>query len=688
MAYQRWWKTIRDQQGNAVNGASCAVYNGGTGTLATVYDPNTDDSAPGSLANPFVTTANGVFGFMAADGEYDVQISGGNGATQQYRVMLNGFVSGSAAALEAQLEPRNIKFDGAVVDGVTDDSAAVAITLSAAGTPGAICVPGESNIGAARIANQRGVSIEGPGLLEYTPSAVLGTRVQNAKGRDRLSWGSEYLYQFLVKFIAGTASTIRLSGDSTTAQSNQYGDYLTSMLANWPSITVTKAGYSGENTGDWLSTRLAGDITANADVLIWHWGMNDCSGQSRTLTEFEADLRAGLTTYRATRPIASNGIILMTPNASSDGTQGRDERFQEKIGRIIKNVAEDFQCAYFDTYGIFQDGYVGIGEWIDDPYADGLRGVHPEPPFAQAIAGEVLDLLIPPGVRRIAGDGGVSNSSGSTNPLATGAPTTYPAGVSIRRATTANGWPNDGFVVTFCENTNKLYAFQINYAYNTTAIAQTRNYASGAWQSFGLPLNVVSNATLSTAASGAVAHIVGRPAGQAAYLEARTAASARWRVYLAYNDSETGSNAGSSWALTALTDAAATIDNPIFILRASGGAITLGGSTQRPLVHTGHSCYTGKAFTANGATTTFTYPANTRYQYITTSAASLATTLPATSAALDGMVITFVAGAAVATATWVAGTGGATIVGAPAALVANTPVRMIYHHATTSWYPY
>ena len=103
MAYQRWWKTIRDQQGNAVNGASVAVYNGGTGTLATVYDPNTDDSAPGGLANPFVTGANGVFGFMAADGEYDVQISGGNGATQQYRVTLNGFVSGSAASLGANL---------------------------------------------------------------------------------------------------------------------------------------------------------------------------------------------------------------------------------------------------------------------------------------------------------------------------------------------------------------------------------------------------------------------------------------------------------------------------------------------------------------------------------------------------------------------------------------------------------
>ena len=96
----------------------------------------------------------------------------------------------------------------------------------------------------------------------------------------------------------------------------------------------------------------------------------------------------------------------------------------------------------------------------------------------------------------------------------------------------------------------------------------------------------------------------------------------------------------------------------------------------------------GKALTANGVATTFTYPASTSYQYITTSAASLATTLPATSAALDGLVITLVAGSAVATATWVAGSGGATIVGAPAALVANVPVRMIYHHATTQWLPF
>jgi len=89
MAYQRWWKTIRDQQGNAVNGASCAVYEVGTAVTATIYDPNSDDASPSPISNPFITTANGVFGFMAADGEYDVQISGGSLATQQYRTTLN-----------------------------------------------------------------------------------------------------------------------------------------------------------------------------------------------------------------------------------------------------------------------------------------------------------------------------------------------------------------------------------------------------------------------------------------------------------------------------------------------------------------------------------------------------------------------------------------------------------------------
>lgn len=171
MAYQRWWKTVRDQQGNAINGATCTIYNGGMGTLATVYDPNSDDATPAILANPFITTSNGVFGFMAADGEYDVQISGGSLATQQYRVTLTAEAgpnavsksdlastsSGKGASLigdkgdftgevdRTQHEINNNCFyltRWATGDGSTDDSAKVQAAIDAVGASGGGIIDG------------------------------------------------------------------------------------------------------------------------------------------------------------------------------------------------------------------------------------------------------------------------------------------------------------------------------------------------------------------------------------------------------------------------------------------------------------------------------------------------------------------------------------------------------------------
>lgn len=92
-----------------------------------------------------------------------------------------------------------------------------------------------------------------------------------------------------------------------------------------------------------------------------------------------------------------------------------------------------------------------------------------------------------------------------------------------------------------------------------------------------------------------------------------------------------------------------------------------------------------KAIVNNGATTSYTVPAKTSYVYLTTSAASLAMTLPAASVFIDGLVITMCASAAVATVTW--SSSGATFVGAPAAFSANTPVSMVYDHASLKWYP-
>lgn len=92
-----------------------------------------------------------------------------------------------------------------------------------------------------------------------------------------------------------------------------------------------------------------------------------------------------------------------------------------------------------------------------------------------------------------------------------------------------------------------------------------------------------------------------------------------------------------------------------------------------------------KSIVANGATTTYTVPAKKSYIYMTTTAASLAFTLPAGAAALDGLCLTIVTDTTVPTITWAS--TGTTFVGAPTATVANTPIRMIYDHASLKWYP-
>lgn len=92
-----------------------------------------------------------------------------------------------------------------------------------------------------------------------------------------------------------------------------------------------------------------------------------------------------------------------------------------------------------------------------------------------------------------------------------------------------------------------------------------------------------------------------------------------------------------------------------------------------------------KVFFDNGATTTYTYPADTSYVYLTTSAASLQITLPAASSAIDGLEIIFIPSASIATVTWVS--SGATFAGAPSSLLVNAKASMIYDHATLKWYP-
>ena len=67
-----------------------------------------------------------------------------------------------------------------------------------------------------------------------------------------------------------------------------------------------------------------------------------------------------------------------------------------------------------------------------------------------------------------------------------------------------------------------------------------------------------------------------------------------------------------------------------------------------------------------------------------TTGASFAITFPASNSSLDGIKFVVMSTAARVTTTWIS--SGATFIGAPAALVANTPVCFQYNHSDLKWY--
>lgn len=75
---------------------------------------------------------------------------------------------------------------------------------------------------------------------------------------------------------------------------------------------------------------------------------------------------------------------------------------------------------------------------------------------------------------------------------------------------------------------------------------------------------------------------------------------------------------------------------------------------------------------------------NVNTYFTGTAGASFAITLPASNSSLDGVKYVVMSTATRATTTWAS--AGATIVGAPSTLTANTPVCLQYSHANTTWY--
>jgi hypothetical protein len=105
--------------------------------------------------------------------------------------------------------------------------------------------------------------------------------------------------------------------------------------------------------------------------------------------------------------------------------------------------------------------------------------------------------------------------------------------------------------------------------------------------------------------AGSVNFFLSGAAGSERNLIFRSGTSARWRVVVD-NSAESGSDAGSALAIRAYNDSAVLIDTPITIVRASAGAITIGGTSNRPTSFTGSVSAAGRIV----ASTITTFSAN------------------------------------------------------------------------------
>ena len=80
---KRWYGVVQDQTGRPIQGASVSVYASGTITpLVTIYAATGSRTAPVTQTNPMTTDANGEYAFAAADGNYDIVITGGSIASK------------------------------------------------------------------------------------------------------------------------------------------------------------------------------------------------------------------------------------------------------------------------------------------------------------------------------------------------------------------------------------------------------------------------------------------------------------------------------------------------------------------------------------------------------------------------------------------------------------------------------
>jgi lysophospholipase L1-like esterase len=386
-----------------------------------------------------------------------------------------------------------------------------------------------------------------------------------------------------------------------------------------------------------------------------------------TATVFTLDWIGTLSAPQACSPVVMGTVARMTALGYAAAPNNANDAIVEEGTRTIIGVVTEF--AAFPVRLAYTNTFYNLTTGVSSDH------IHPNDSGHAEIAAAFL--------RVIAGGGGgvlqFTNEKGQpTTKNATDAITTYPYGMSVLRAQSANGFPQDGNVVTCREDAVGTTGIQFLYRYNAdlTPWVRTSNTVSGwgSWGALGVDNVKATTALLASAASSTYppgsSYRRALPANGfpldgfvlTHVVDSSVSVTVALQVNHMYNVDQppqmrTWTNlSGGSWS----------------VWRAMGGSAIV--ATNRRIA------------AGTGSVTATTIQPGIQYTYITdnTAAAAYTVTLPVPT---DGMLLTLVFANATGAITYTVTNPATATIGLTTPAAANVPIKMVYHTATTTWYP-
>ncbi len=259
--------------------------------------------------------------------------------------------------------------------------------------------------------------------------------------------------------------------------------------------TSINSGMDGVTTREWLNGVQIGGVTRGLDydiatypamsLYVIRFGINDGSltPTYHDIAAYRRDIRAGLQRLRGWKDVGDLPIVLMAPSSVSE-TGARDEAWMEQVTRVLKKAAQDFECCFIDTYGLWREARgSAIGRWRDNVNG---AGIHPDGVANRLIMNVFGEVVYKPiSTRGIATNTFLNAPGSATRPVTASAAPNDPlfaTGDCTYRTDVGNTFPLDGHVRTFKTGDGPMVQENFGYATTNTQRTYTRyGNDGGAW---------------------------------------------------------------------------------------------------------------------------------------------------------------------------------------------------------------